>query len=188
MPFGIRKRALVVARTYPVPEESGIESSCTAAITAEGEWLRVFPVPWRLLPKKQRFRKYDWVDLDLVKAENDTRPESHHLRPSSELSIVSSESECQRRKDVVLPVRSHCLCCLGRERDLNQRPTLGIIRPDASPGSALPRIRIPGRTRNSRCCDSSTSLPNPQKRNSKKFPTSSIMSSGVRTRAAPGTL
>ena len=137
MPFGIRKRALVVVRTYPVPEESGIESSCTAGITAEGEWLRVFPVPWRLLPERQRFRKYDWVDFDLVKADGDTRPESHHLQPSAEIGILSSESDWQKRKDVVLPMRSHCLCCLRRERDLNQRPTLGVVRPDA-----ISRLRI----------------------------------------------
>ena len=129
MPFGIKKRALIVVRTYPVPDESGIESSCTAAITAEGEWLRIFPVPWRLLPEEQRFRKYDWVDFDLVKATSDTRPESHHLQPSGGISIVSSEQEWQNKENIVLPRRSHCLCCLVKERDQNQRPTLGIIRP-----------------------------------------------------------
>jgi len=51
------KRALIVVRTYPVPARLGVESSCTAAITDKGEWLRVFPVPWRLLAGDQRFRK-----------------------------------------------------------------------------------------------------------------------------------
>ena len=53
-----KKRALIVVRTYPTPAKSGAEVSCTAAITDKGEWLRLFPVPWRYLPQDQRFRKY----------------------------------------------------------------------------------------------------------------------------------
>ena len=40
------KRALIVVRTYPFVLRSGVEVSCTAAITDKGEWLRLFPVPW----------------------------------------------------------------------------------------------------------------------------------------------
>src|SRR5271154_4420707 len=93
MPPGETKRALIVVRTYPVPDESGVEASCTAAITDKGEWLRLFPVPWRLLPENQRFRKYQWVDLPVVKATGDPRPESHHLRQMASLLLPQS---CQR--------------------------------------------------------------------------------------------
>lgn len=131
---GETKRALIVVRTYPVPDESGVESSCTAAITDKGEWLRLFPVAWRLLPKSQRFRKYQWVDLPIIKATSDTRPESHHLRQDG-ISIVSAElstaNAWQARKDIVLPLQAHCLCCLIKQRDAHQFPTLGIIRPDS---------------------------------------------------------
>src|SRR5580692_10906382 len=75
------KRALIVVRTYPVPVPLGVESSCTAAITETGEWLRLFPVPWRLLPSDQRFRKYQQVELTIRKAEDDARLESFNLRP-----------------------------------------------------------------------------------------------------------
>jgi hypothetical protein len=136
MPQGVRKRALVVVRTYPVPDESGIESSCTAAITTEGEWLRIFPVPWRLLPEAQRFRKYDWVDFDLIKATGDSRPESHHLQHGG-IAIVSKASGWDAKREIVIPKLSHCLCCLTNERNANMSPTLGIIRPDV-----IQRLRI----------------------------------------------
>ena len=140
MPTVETKRALVVVRTYPVPDESGIESSCTAAITDQGEWLRLFPVPWRLLPEDQRFRKYQWVDFNVVKAASDSRRESHHLRPDG-ISIVSpvlnTARDWEARKAVVLPLRAHCLCCLVKERDTRQFPTLGIIRPES-----IARFRI----------------------------------------------
>ena len=140
MSISERKRALVVVRTYPVPTDSGIESSCTAAISDRGEWLRIFPVPWRLLAPGQRFRKYQWVDFTVTKAQSDARIESHHLVQDG-ISIVSETLSSARgwraRKDVVLPLRSHCLCCLTKQRDSQQHPTLGIVRPES-----ISRLRI----------------------------------------------
>src|SRR5258705_7176596 len=134
------KRALIVARTYPVPSEGEIESSCTAAITDQGEWLRIFPVPWRLLPEDQQFRKYQWVDLTVTKAKADSRRESHHLHPDGVKivsRVLSTAKGWQARKQVVLPLRAHCLCCLTKERDAQFYPTLGIIRPES-----IVRLRI----------------------------------------------
>jgi|ERR1700685_1375734 hypothetical protein len=140
MPTEETKRALIVARTYPVPADLGIESSCTAAITDTGEWLRVFPVPWRLLAQDQRFRKYQWVDLALIKAKDDPRVESYHLRHDG-IVIVSgplpTDDAWRARKGVVLPLLSHCMCCLAKQRDAEMQPTLGIIRPES-----IVRLRI----------------------------------------------
>ena len=79
----ITKRVLITVRTYPVPAQAGIEVSCTAGITAEGEWIRLFPIPYRFLAQDQRFTKYQWIDVDVVKATNDVRPESYHVNPDS---------------------------------------------------------------------------------------------------------
>lgn len=125
-----KKTALIVVRTYPTPAKQGVEVSCTAAITDKGEWLRLFPVPWRYLPSDQRFRKYQWVEVTVSKAK-DARPESFKLVPDGIriLSDVSSSNAWQARRELVLPLRSHCLCCLVRERDANGSPTLGIVKP-----------------------------------------------------------
>jgi hypothetical protein len=54
------KRGIVVVKTYPVPEDEGVESSCTALITEEREWVRLFPLPYRYLPQhQQRQQKQD---------------------------------------------------------------------------------------------------------------------------------
>ena len=79
----ITKRVLITVRTYPVPALSGIEVSCTAGITSEGEWIRLFPIPYRFLGDDQRFTKYQWIDVDVTKATSDTRPESYHVNPDS---------------------------------------------------------------------------------------------------------
>ncbi len=140
MPPIITKKALIVVKTYPVPSETGIESSCTAAITDSGEWLRLFPVPWRLLAEDQRFRKYQWVEVDVTKATSDPRPESHHLKQDG-IRILSkplpSTKNWRARKEVVFPLRSPSLCFLIRHRDTHQCPTLGLFRP-----AEIRRLRI----------------------------------------------
>jgi hypothetical protein len=140
MPEEEEKRALIVVRTYPVPSAGDIESSCTAAITDKGEWLRLFPVPWRLLPPDQQFRKYQWVDFAVKKAMDDSRRESYRIRPDGiriASGVLGTEKGWRARKEVVLPMRAHCLCCLARQRDAQQHPTLGIIRPET-----ISRLRI----------------------------------------------
>lgn len=124
------KRALIVVRTYPTPAQKGVEVSCTAAITDKGKWLRLFPVPWRYLDTDQQFRKYQWVDVTVEKAK-DTRPESYKLKQDGIkiLSTVGTENDWQARKDVIFPLRAHCLCCLIRQRDAQGHPTLGVFRP-----------------------------------------------------------
>jgi len=77
------KRVLITVRTYPVPATKGIEVSCTAGVTSDGEWIRLFPVPYRFLTTDQRFTKYQWIDVDVLRAPNDSRPESHKLNIDS---------------------------------------------------------------------------------------------------------
>lgn len=140
MPPDETKRALIVVRTYPVPDALGIESSCTAAITDKGEWLRMFPVPWRLLNQTQRFRKYQWVEVAVAKALEDSRAESYRLSPDGieiHSEPLSTAQAWRARKEIVFPMKSHCLCCLARQRDEQQSPTLGVIKP-----ATITRLRI----------------------------------------------
>lgn len=131
MPPEEKKKALIVVRTYPSPSKKGVEVSCTAAITDKREWLRLFPVPWRLLGTDERFRKYQWVEVTVTKA-SDPRPESYKLKPEG-ITILGdplpTDHEWSARKDVVYPLKAHCLCCLIKQRDAHGHPTLGIFRP-----------------------------------------------------------
>ena len=126
------KRALIVVRTYPTPAKQGIEVSCTAAITAEGQWLRLFPVPYRFLNADQKFRKYEWVEARVEKA-SDNRPESFKLVQPEPIRILSgalsTDQRWLQRRRVVDPLKAHCLCCLRQARDQRGYPTLGFFRP-----------------------------------------------------------
>lgn len=78
--FGTRwqeKRVLIAVRTYPTPAAKGAETSCTAGITEDGEWIRLFPINYRQLEPEQKFHKYDWVTVRVAKASDPTPRKLH---------------------------------------------------------------------------------------------------------------
>ena len=133
MPTWERRKALIVVKTYPTPAAKGVEVSCTAAVTEDRKWMRMFPIPYRFLADEQRFRKYQWVEVDVQRA-TDPRPESYKINMDS-LEIVSgpipTSDGWQQRKDLLYPLRAHCLCCLMEEQQAHGAPTLGLFRPHA---------------------------------------------------------
>lgn len=132
-----RRKVLITVRTYPTPARRGIEVSCTAGITDDSHWIRLFPVPYRFLTLDKRFTKYQWINVNVTKASNDLRPESFHPDLDS-IEILSeplpTRSNWQARKDVVFPLKAHCLCCLQAERDKHGTPTLGLFKPESVTG------------------------------------------------------
>ncbi|MBI4337485.1 MAG: hypothetical protein HY683_06625 [Chloroflexi bacterium] len=131
-----RERVLITVRTYPTPARKGVEVSCTAGITESGNWIRLFPVPYRFMDPAKRFRKYQWIEVDIKKA-SDTRPESYELAIDSVRILgdpLPTTNSWQLRKDRVYPLKAHCLCCLKTERDEKGYPTLGIFKPRAVHG------------------------------------------------------
>ena len=124
--------ACVVVKTYPVPATNGIEVSCTAAISETGQWLRLFPVPFRLLGKDQRFKKYQWINLR-VRRSNDFRLESHNIDPDSITlagdGIIPTTKKWDARKKLLAPLESRSLRALRDKQQAKGYPTLGIFRP-----------------------------------------------------------
>src|SRR5262245_42397218 len=87
---------LITVRTYPVPSRKSIEVSCTAGITREGEWVRLYPVPWRLLSSEKRFRKYQWISARVRNATSDPRVESRRIDEES-IQILSQPLSSERQ-------------------------------------------------------------------------------------------
>lgn len=77
-----KTKVLITVVTYPLPSRSYDELVCTAGILETGEWIRIYPVPLKFLTglrkdgKMESF-KYNWLELDLNKRNDDFRPESH---------------------------------------------------------------------------------------------------------------
>ena len=133
------KRILITVKTYPTPAWKGGEVVCTAGITEEGEWVRLFPIPFRLLEDPRQYRKYDWIEARVKKAPSDPRTESFEVDIDSirVFGQAKADKGWKARRDIVGPLMGRSMCQLRAERDRNQFPTLGIVRP-----LSIDRLRI----------------------------------------------
>src|SRR6516164_1780351 len=101
------KHVLITVRTYPSPARKSAEASCTGGITAEGDWIRLFPVPYRLMDEERRFSKWQWIDVSVLKASGDTRPESFKLNIDS-IKVqgkVGTDDGWRERRALIEPLR-----------------------------------------------------------------------------------
>ena len=114
------------------PSRKQIEVSCTAGIDDDHKWIRLFPVPYRFLNPDKRFSKYQYIEASVTKAVSDPRPESYKVNPET-ITITSpsipTTNKWEFRKEKVFPLKSHSLCELKAQKDLNGYPTLGFIKP-----------------------------------------------------------
>ena len=129
----IQKRVLITVMTYPHPSEGYQELVCTAGITEELEWVRLYPVDYRYRPRSQQFRKYQWIDVELEKAkpEKDKRPES--FRPNLEsIKVVgeplSAADKWAARREFIDRMPHHTVNELKGIFD-SGRTSLGVVRP-----------------------------------------------------------
>lgn len=79
MALGRVERILILAKTYPSPSAQYVETSCVAGITQGGAMRRLFPVPFRMVEDGRQFKKWQWIDIRVEKANKDHRPESHKV-------------------------------------------------------------------------------------------------------------
>jgi hypothetical protein len=131
MPHWIKKRALITVRTYPTPSSKSVEASCTAGVTDSGEWIRLFPVPYRLMAEARRFQKWHWIDVNTLKAANDSRLESFKINQDS-IAVgaqVGSNDGWQQRRKILEPLRRSSMCRIQKERNERGAPTLGFFKP-----------------------------------------------------------
>jgi hypothetical protein len=72
-------KILILCKTYPTPSGKHAETSCVAGMDEEGNLIRLYPVPFRLITKDQQFKKWQWISTKVRKAKQDHRPESHNI-------------------------------------------------------------------------------------------------------------
>lgn len=71
-----REHILIVVKTYPTLSRKYGETVCTAGLRPDGSWVRIYPVPFRRLEESEQYRKFDWIDVELIRNYSDPRPET----------------------------------------------------------------------------------------------------------------
>lgn len=100
-----REKVLITVKTYPTISEKYNELACTAGVREDGSWIRLYPIPFRLLDQEQQYTKYQWIEADIVRNTADPRPESHRVLGTSEIKLlgkVSTAREWADRRRLVL--------------------------------------------------------------------------------------
>lgn len=100
-----KERILITVKTYPTLSQKYGETVCTAGIRKDGTWVRLYPVPFRRLDQAEKYHKYDWIELEIVRHTSDRRPESYRPYDPKKISVVehigTHDNWRQRRKQVL---------------------------------------------------------------------------------------
>jgi hypothetical protein len=88
MNTAVRMKILITVKAYPAISKKHGETVCTAGITETGQWIRIYPIPFRQLDYNNQFHKYDWVELDLIRNIKDFRPESYRPINLKEIETI----------------------------------------------------------------------------------------------------
>jgi hypothetical protein len=127
-------RVLITVKTYPTISAKYDELVCTAGFREDGTWVRIYPVPFRKRAYTEQYKKYDWIELDLVKNKSDFRPES--FRPvtlETEINVVGhidTARNWEERKKLCLGKIYFSLAELIAEaKDKNIGTSLAVFKP-----------------------------------------------------------
>ncbi len=133
-----KKRVLVTVKAYPEKSTKYGTTVCTAGITDEGEWIRLYPMPFSSFLGAEKIQRYDWIEVECEKAKGEklSRKESHRVREGSVKIIDRSLSQQKvngrvlwpERNDIILPKCAPSLEFLEKQYK-KDKTSLGIIKP-----------------------------------------------------------
>ena len=77
------ERILIWGKTYPELSSKYNETVCTGGTLENGNFVRIYPIPFRYLEQDETFSKYQWIRAKIKKSAEDPRPESYKIDPYS---------------------------------------------------------------------------------------------------------
>ncbi|ABR30965.1 hypothetical protein SU69_05665 [Thermosipho melanesiensis] len=100
-----KTRVLILVKTYPTLSKKYSELVCTAGMKEDGSWVRIYPVPFRFLEYGKRYKKYQWIEVKLMRNSSDPRPESYKIVNVNDiklLDIIDTKDKWRKRRELVL--------------------------------------------------------------------------------------
>ena len=121
---------LITVKTSPQPSTSYGDTVCVAGIRIDGgraDWIRLYPIPFRWLESDQQFHKYDIIQLEVRRRDQDTRPESYS--PSIEsIHRVGHLDGWRARQPIISQVARTTVCALrAGALASHSAPSLGMV-------------------------------------------------------------
>lgn len=127
-------KVLITVKTYPAISSKYDELVCTAGFREDGTWIRIYPIQFRKKSYDQQYKKYDWIELDLIKNDSDFRPES--FRPyshDSEIKIVghleTDHNWAERKKFALGKIYYNLTELIAEAQNKNICTSLAVFKP-----------------------------------------------------------
>lgn len=126
-----RDRVLVLCKTYPSPSRKYVETSCVAALRRSGGLVRLYPVPFRLISDDQQFKKWQWIEAEVRRSQDDRRPESHRIGIDTITcgDAISSADGWRRRSEAIASEPVFSDFDLVETERIRTGKTLTLLRP-----------------------------------------------------------
>ncbi len=124
------KTVLITVKAPPNPSKKYQETNCCAGIDMEtGIWVRLYPIPFRLLGYDKQFPKYSIISVKCQRPLRDKRVESYKVDQDS-IKIqrfLDTTNKWFERKKIVLPTLPPSFCKIFE--DIKIKKSLGIFKP-----------------------------------------------------------
>lgn len=130
---------LVTVKTYPSPSDKYGETVCVAGVRLDRpdpEWIRLYPMKFRLVDYEQQFAKYEIIEVPVVSpGSRDPRPES--MRPDQtrlkSIRKVTPAKNWAERRHLIRPLIGSTTTCALIAANLavdysRPAPSLGLIK------------------------------------------------------------
>ena len=129
------EKILITVKTYPTISGKYDELVCTAGFREDGSWIRIYPVQFRRKPYSEQYKKWQWIEIDLVKNTSDPRPES--FRPvdiNAPIEIVGEikadgDAWNERRKITLQNVYTNKERLIDEAKDKSIGTSLAVFKP-----------------------------------------------------------
>lgn len=127
-------KVLITVKTYPTISAKYDELICTAGFREDGTWVRIYPVPFRQRAYKEQYKKYDWIELDLVKNASDFRPESYRpVTLETEINVVghidTARNWEERKKRCLNKIYFNLSELIAEAKDKSIGTSLAVFKP-----------------------------------------------------------
>jgi hypothetical protein len=117
-----KKRILVTAKAAPESSTRHGDSVCTAGITDDGEFIRLYPITLGLFQRGKGPRKFDWIEVECQKSDEMLgRKESYKVRENTIRIIDRGLNQPKKghvdwaaRNEILMPLKANSIEDLER--------------------------------------------------------------------------
>ncbi len=131
-----KQKILVIVKAYPEKSTKYDSSICTAGLTENSEWIRIYPIRLNIFQKSQNIlKKWNWIEAKIEKSnEKLNRKESYKVDERS-IRLINSELTKTYRKNTWDERNKILLPLLKKSREeleflkLTEDISIGLIKP-----------------------------------------------------------